>query len=159
MTGKARGAGTMRRLLFAFTLVIIITACSTFSASSEFEEGQRWAYQTRPHEPDSTLLIIKLLDTEYLGNPITAVFVVVEGICFNDDRTIVSPMGFAITEDALRQSVTELIGSEEIDPGYLGFYSEWSVYHDEGNEAIFDVPLAQTLDEYIQPRLDLPSAE
>ncbi len=149
----------MRRLLFAFTLVLIITACSTFSASPEFEEGQRWAYKTRPHEPDSTLLIIKLLDSEYLGKSLTAVFVVVEGICFNDDCTIVSPLGFAINEDALRRSVTELNGSEEIDPGYLGFYSEWFVHHDEGNGTIFDVPLAQTLDEYIQPRLELSSPE
>ena len=142
----------MKRIVFALFAALIASSCTSSITQRDFKVGQRWAYEARPRDPESTVLIVKLRESDHLGKPNTALFVVVDHVCItkecNEGR---SQYSFVISEDALRQSVTNFLNTENIDSNYLQKYRSPDGLT-EDDLMVFEVPLAQVVDRFGKTR-------
>lgn len=99
-----------------------------------FEVGQRWAYQTRPQDIGSTLLIGNVPDDP---SAMSTVHIAVEGIA---SIGVIGHMPFTV--EALRASVTDLLESGlPIDPDFFGGLATW----EEQQGGTFTLTVAEAL--------------
>jgi hypothetical protein len=138
------------------TLTLLLSACnSTFvfptftdTQESRYKVGQVWSYKTRPVEPNSELVIVKV---EKLEIPGIVVHISVRGLKLKSPTAPggytdqISHMPFA--ERAIDASVLSEIGSERNLPDYLPGYKDWL----EHNGGVFTRTVAEAIDVIEQP--------
>jgi hypothetical protein len=114
---------------------------STLSATSEFAVGQVWAYNTRPGEEQSTLVIDKVEDDTKLGR---IYHISVSGI-----QIKVGVNTFArelphlpVSLGTLKMSCTTLVGQAPPNPNYLPGYRLWKEAHDAGHAGVYTISVA-----------------
>ena len=115
-------------------------------ANVKYVPGQKWKYETRPEEPDSTLTILRVETFPEWG---TIVFIAVHDIRVLDKRAdtgVRTDVGFTeLTEEALERSVTELVAAGAA-PEDQSFYDGWRRNFDAG----FGGAYRETVREIIQ---------
>lgn len=111
--------------------------------SENFEVGQRWEYATRPEDVGSVLTIVRVDDI----NDEAIVHISLERVKIKSPR---SADGFAdhishlpISDDALRTSVTKLIGSTSELPDFEEGYQIWKEAFDAGNGGFFTISVSE----------------
>jgi hypothetical protein len=107
----------------------LLACCLFLSAAGDvlaenYEAGQIWSYKTRPQEPNSTLMILRIDNTSKLGQ---VVFVGLKDLRVQHPSGKVfpsmSPLPF--TKAALDQSVVKLVGkTDKLMPSNFG-YMKW----------------------------------
>ena len=115
----------------------------------EFEAGQRWAYQTRPEDPDSTLVIGKV---ESLSNHEIVVHISVVNVNIKSPR---AAGGFThavhhmpISPEALRASVTRRSGTGSPAAQFLEGYQIWRAAADEGEAGVFSIQVREAVENF-----------
>jgi len=115
---------------------------STPSATPEFAVGQVWAYNTRPGEEQSTLVIDKVEDDTKLGR---IYHISVSGI-----QIKVGASAFAyelphlpVSLRTLKMSCTTLVRQASPNPAYLPGYHLWKEAHDAGHAGVYTISVAE----------------
>ena len=93
-------------------------------AAEDYEVGQVWSYKTRPQEPNSTLMILRIDNSSKLG---AVVFIGLKELRVQHPSGKVfpsmSPLPFK--KEALDQSVNQLVGkADKLMPSDFG-YAKW----------------------------------
>ncbi len=108
------------------------------SDQTPFEAGQVWQYRTRPQEPESTLVVCKVETHPKMGK---IVHIHVQGLRFLNPRVV---SGFSdrihhmpVSEQALSQSVTQLVRTGEAIPDFEEGYRTWQ----EQQGGVFTLPV------------------
>ena len=90
-----------------------------------FAPEQEWAYDTRPEDTGSTLVIGKIEPLPH----VRVIHIHVKGANIRNPR---APGGVShalghmpISEEALRRSVTRLVGPAAVDAAFTGGYEQW----------------------------------
>lgn len=111
-----------------------------------FSAGQRWAYQTRPQDQGSTLIVLRVDDAGASGR---IVHVALGGLSIKNP---LSPDGRSTTvrhmpfeEAALRRSVTELLADGVPVPPYEEGYAMWREAFDAGRAGYYTVTVAEAV--------------
>jgi hypothetical protein len=112
--------------------------------------GQVWKYKSRPTEPASTLIILKLESLPTLGQ---VVHVAVSDLRIRNPR---SPQGFTIViphlplaQSAVEASVTELVGHVAEPPDFSEGYRQWQ----EAKGGAFKVSVVEAV-EFVEKALN-----
>jgi hypothetical protein len=139
----------MRYLTILFGVILTMSVAN----ASEFEVGQKWAYKTRPVESGSTLTIVKM--DEIKGTKI--IHISLEGVKIKNPQ---SPNGFGnkvshmpISEDALRDSITKMIGTTKALPDFKEGYKMWREAFDQGKGGYFTIPVSECV-EYMEKAIN-----
>jgi hypothetical protein len=119
--------------------------CSDF-VDSVFHAGQVWRYATRPSEPRSTILILKV---EWNAAHGVILHTRVDDVYIRSSRF---PMGCATTvyhlpfaRDAVERSVTECVEGDIRDVEIPEGYYIWRQAMEAGRAGIFDKDIAEVL--------------
>ncbi|GMA14889.1 hypothetical protein E5F05_12635 [Deinococcus metallilatus] len=111
----------------------------------DFTPGQRWAYHTRPGEEDSTLLILR---REALGD-LPVLHIQLQGLRLRNPFTasgLQTDLGhMPISEEAVQQSVTDLLEQNATPSDDGGGYEEWRAAYERGEAGVFTLPVAQVV--------------
>jgi hypothetical protein len=112
----------MNRLRLLMSCLLMLAAGNV--VAENYEVGQIWSYKTRPQEPNSTLMILRIDNTSKLGQ---VVFVGLKELRVQHPSGKVfpsmSPLPF--TKAALDQSVIKLVGkADKPMPSNFG-YMKW----------------------------------
>jgi len=116
--------------------------------AESYEVGQVWSYQTRPQEPKSALMIMRIDNSTDLGE---VIFIRLFNLNFNSAKGMVSvpvlsPLPF--TRAALDRSVVKLMRKMDRVEQSDGAYTKWKQAHLEGKKvAVYNRPVAQVLPE------------
>jgi hypothetical protein len=125
--------------------LIVMLSLLTLGAAPDFEEGQVWAYKTRPGEVESRLLIDKVEDDPKLGRifHISISKVQIKGgpITLTDELP-----HLPVSLQTLELSCTKLIGRSDPNPRYLPGYRMWRQAYDAGRAGIYTISIAEILD-------------
>ena len=112
-----------------------------------FHAGEVWRYHTRPAEPDSVVVIVRVDEEPNVG---TIVHVYVGGLRIPNPR---HPEGFSsaighmpFTESAVAASVTELLGQADELPDFEEGYESWRSAWDAGEAGVFTITIAEAVD-------------
>ena len=109
--------------------MFLVAACNAWAES--YEVGQVWSYKTRPQEPNSTLMILRIDNTSKLGQ---VVLIGLTGLKIRhpNGKIIGSLSPLPFTKDALDQSVVKLVGkTEKLMTSDFG-YSKWKEAQRDG---------------------------
>ena len=82
------------------------------AAAENYEVGQIWSYQTRPQEPNSTLMILRIDNSSKLGQVVFIGLMDVR-IRHPNGKIIGSLSPLPITRHGLDQSVVKLVGKTD----------------------------------------------
>ena len=114
---------------------------------ADFSVGQVWKYKARPHESDSEITIVALDSDEELGS---IVHIYVADVDIPNPK---APGGKTLfighlpyAEEALRGSVTELVGTADSLPDFEDGYKLWKSAFDAGEAGVFDVAVSVAID-------------
>ena len=106
-----------------------LACCLLLSAAGgalaeNYEVGQVWSYKTRPQEPNSTLMVLRIDNTSKLGQ---VVFVGLTDVRIRhpNGKTIGSLSPLPFTKDALDNSVIKLVGKTDKLPKSDFGYVKW----------------------------------
>lgn len=114
-----------------------------------FEEGQVWRYQTRAHESESKLYIVRI--DEFNGNRIFHIFL--DGLSLKNQNTesgIQTVLPHApVDQDSLEKSFLEFQGYTDTPPDISEGYSIWREAFDSGDAGAFNIPISQVV-QYIE---------
>ena len=113
---------TMKHLRW-LACCLMLGAAGHVSAEN-YQVGQIWSYKTRPQEPNSTLMILRIDNTSKLGQ---VVFIGLKDVHVKHPTgkafSSMSPLPF--TKEALDQSVVKLVGNtDKLMSSNFG-YSKW----------------------------------
>ena len=109
----------LRRLIACALLAVAANA-----AAENYEVGQIWSYKTRPQEPYSTLMILRIDNTSELG-PVIFVGLKELRVQHPTGKVFPSMSPLPFRKDALDKSVTKLIGkADKLMPSDFG-YMKW----------------------------------
>jgi hypothetical protein len=115
--------------------------------TAKFHVGEKWRYQSRPGEEDSTLTIVKVESSPKLG---TIVHISLDGLRIkspHSDRGLSETVShMPLSESAVEKSVTTLVAADAPLPSYEEGYAEWRRAIDNGKGGVFRVSVAQAVD-------------
>jgi len=111
----------------------------------DFSQGQIWAYQTRPGEEASTVLINKVEVDEKLGR---IFHISVRGVKVKNPHLegvgVTSELPhFPVSRETLEKSLTKFINTSAPSPEYIEGYKEWKRAFDLGEAGIFSISVAE----------------
>lgn len=112
----------------------------------DYKPGQVYTYRTRPSEKKSLLTILKV---ELYGAG-TVVHVHISGVSIQNSEapdgvsTFISHMPFA--QQAVDQSVTQLVDQKPQLPDYEEAYAKWKEQAERRKAGVFTLPVAQAID-------------
>ena len=112
-----------------------------------FTAGQLWTYAHRLDEERSRVRILLVESLPVLGE---VVHVRVEGLRMRNPHAktgfskVIGHMPFAA--DAVRQSVTELVGQLPLPDDWRDGYDTWRTAFDAGQAGVYSIPLAETIE-------------
>jgi hypothetical protein len=136
--------GTMLRNQMRTLFVVFLWCVSIFAhgATPEFAVGQVWAYNTRPGEEQSTVVIDKIDDDTKLGR---IYHISVSGIHIQ-----IGPSAFAselphlpVSRETLKKSCTALLRQAAPNPAYLPGYRLWKEAFDAGHAGVYTISVAE----------------
>lgn len=107
----------------------LLVCCLLISAAGSawaenYEVGQIWSYKTRPQEPDSKLMVLRIDNTSKLGQ---VVFIGLKDLRVQhpSGKVIASMSPLPFTKAALDQSVVKLVGkTDKLMSANIG-YAKW----------------------------------
>ena len=102
---------------------LFMLAAGNVSAEN-YEVGQIWSYKTRPQEPNSTLMILRIDNTSKLGQ---VIFIGLKEVRVRhpSGKVIASMSPLPFTKEALDKSVVKLVGkTDELMKSNSG-YARW----------------------------------
>ena len=111
----------------------------------QFKVGQKWRYTTRPHEPGSTLTILKI--EAYEGEVI--VHIAVSGLLMSSpgDAKPKDNIGhLPVAAYILESSVTTLAEKSVPLPDFKGGYRIWRKDFDKGQAGYFTAPVSKCVE-------------
>ncbi len=113
---------------------------------TEFSIGQVWKYKARPHEGASKITIVAIDTDAELGN---IIHIYVSDVDIDNPGAPQGKTSFIghlpYAEDALRDSVTELIESTGTLPNFEDGYRLWKMAFEDGEAGAFDVSVAEAI--------------
>ncbi|MSU34212.1 MAG: hypothetical protein EXS36_03700 [Pedosphaera sp.] len=96
------------------------------TTNSMFQVGEVWSYHARPGEETSTVTVLKLESSPYLGN---VIHVAVNGLRVKSARVpggLVTGIGhIALSEEATRQSLVSRLQRVDTLPPFEQGYAHW----------------------------------
>ena len=113
----------------------------------KYKAGQVWAYHTRPYETGSTLIIVKMEWDDTQGS---IIHIHIQGLRMKNPHhklgltSVVSHL--PCSEEAINQSVTEVLAENALLPDYEEGYQQWREAFDAGNAGVWGIPVAQMVD-------------
>ena len=111
---------TMLRFL-ACGLLLCVTG---IVSAEDYAVGQIWTYKTRPQEPNSTLMILRIDNTSKLG-PVIFIGLKELRVKHPTGKVFPSMSALPFTKEALDKSVVKLVGTaDKLMPSNLG-YMKW----------------------------------
>lgn len=129
-------------------LASLISACAG-EALPAFAVGQQWNYPTRPTEPASRLVILRIDDHPKLGR-IVHVGVLGAKLRLKADQPAVSwTIGhMPFHEAVLRKNVTglELVHSDAVFPEFEQSYAGWKIEADAGKKPVWTGSVAKSIE-------------
>lgn len=129
------------RILFSIFLLLPL-----MTNAADLQQGQVWAYKTRPGESDSTLTVLKVERYNDLG---TVVHIRVDGIRMKNPlkgNVITDIPHLPFKESAVRRSVTKLVRTLSSLPEFQDGYDTWKKAYLAGEAGAFDSSVKATLD-------------
>ncbi len=137
-----------------FSVLLLLSGCRREKVSAlkdtneaKYKAGQVWSYKTRPNEPDSSCLILKVEAHPSVGN---IIHVSLQDLRIKNPREAkgftdsISHMPFS--EDAINRSVIRLLKENTELPDYSGGYETWKKRFEAGKAGIFTISLAEGAD-------------
>ena len=143
------GRRQLTRLLVALALSCHQSQSNVLAdiTTGKFHVGEKWRYQTRPGEQDSTLTIVKVESSPKLG---TIVHISLDGLRIKSphsrEGTSETVSHMPLAESAVEKSVTTLLAANAPLPSYEEGYAEWRRAIDNGKGGVFTVSVAQAVD-------------
>lgn len=117
------------------------------SLNSQFAAGQVWKYKTRPVEPESRVIIGRI---EKVGNAETIIHVKLTSLRINNPGAPGGVSTFVshtpISEDKLKESVTELEAENGDLDGFEEGYNTWQDAHRTGGAGFFTTTLSEIIE-------------
>ena len=113
------------------------------TTSSKYQVGQVWSYHTRPGEEKSRLLILKVEEIENKEARVL-VHVYVGNVSVRSMVPAVPHMVFS--EDAIDNSVIELLGHTSSLPDFRLLYDTWRKNFDKSHIGVLDLTVAEAID-------------
>lgn len=111
-----------------------------------FEPGQRWSYRSRPHEPLSTVVVLRVDDLPGHGEVVSVAIEDVEIPHPSDpDGAILCIGHLPFASAALRGSVIRLLERDADTGESEDGYRTWREAMDEGKAGIFTVSVADAV--------------
>jgi hypothetical protein len=112
------------------------------TTSSKYQVGQVWSYHTRPGEEKSRLLILKVEEAE---NKEARVLV---HVYVGDISVTMVPAipHMVFSEDAIDNSVIELLGHTSSLPAFRLHYDTWRKNFVKSHIGVFDLTVAEVID-------------
>lgn len=115
-----------------------------FAKASEYSEGQVWAYETRPGEEKSTVLINKVEAHAQLGRIFHISIREVRVKNRHTEGGITTDLPhFPVSEETLTKSVTTLVGKQPPNPDYVQGYKTWKEAFDAGKAGVFTISVSE----------------
>jgi hypothetical protein len=128
---------------FRWLACCLMLSAAGGAIAENYEVGQVWTYKTRPQEPDSTLMILRIDNTSKLGQ---VVFIGLKEvrILHPNGNTIRSLSPLPFTKDALDKSVTKLVDkTDKVLTSNFG-YLKWKEVQLAGKTPpTYDRPVAE----------------
>lgn len=113
----------------------------------KYKVGQVWAYQTRPYETGSTLTIVKTEMDDKMGS---IIHIRIQGLRMKNPHAKLGLTSFAThlpcSEEAIDQSVTEVLEANSLLPDYEEGYQQWREAFDAGSAGVWGIPVAEMID-------------
>ena len=115
----------MMRINLRLLICCVLLVAAGNATAESYEVGQVWSYKTRPQEPNSTLMILRVDNSS--GKLGTVIFIGLKELRVQHPTGKVfpsmSPLPF--TKEALDRSVIKLVGkTDQLMPSNFG-YSKW----------------------------------
>ncbi|AKZ64662.1 hypothetical protein F506_20175 [Herbaspirillum hiltneri N3] len=132
----------MRHLI---TLVLLTLSSLAFANASNLQEGQVWAYKTRPGESESTVTVLKIEQYKDLGQ---VIHVRIDGIRMRNPikgNIVTDIPHLPFRSAAVQRSVTKLIRKSSTVPDFKEGYDTWRQAYDVGKAGAFETDVAATL--------------
>ena len=115
---------------------------------TKFSVGQIWKYRTRPTEEESRITIVRVdADDPEFGN---IIHIYISDLNIPNRE---APEGKTVyvghmpyDEDALENSVTEMVSETKTLPDYQDGYRLWKEAFDESQAGVFEIPVSQAID-------------
>jgi hypothetical protein len=130
--------------------LLALMSVAARAASIPFAVGQEWTYTTRPEEPDSRVVILRIDDATF-GKRIVHVAVV--GLRWKHSAAAAAGeewrMGHApFAEGALRKSVRELKATRPVEnlPDFAESYANWEKLGKAGKRPCWTTTVPQTVE-------------
>lgn len=136
---------TMRMNCWRLLLACCLLGAGGGAYAENYEVGQIWSYKTRPQEPKSTLMILRIDNSSKLGQ---VVFIGLRDVRIRhtSGRIVATMSPIPFTKDALDQSVVKLAGkTDNVMPSDKG-YLNWKADQVAGkNPRTYAKPVAETV--------------
>jgi hypothetical protein len=140
-------------MILRLTFALLFLGSLVFARAGEvlpaFAVGQQWSYPTRPAEPASRLVILRIDDHPKLGR-IVHVGVLGARLRLTADQPAVPwTIGhMPFREAVLRKNVTrlELAHSDEVFPEFEQSYAGWKVEADAGKQPVWTGSVAKSIE-------------
>ncbi|PFH10091.1 hypothetical protein BCF11_2500 [Collimonas sp. PA-H2] len=132
----------MRHLI---TFLLLTAFSFAFANASNLQEGQVWAYTTRPDESDSTLTVLKIEQYKDLGQ---VIHVRIDGIRMRNPlkgNIVTDIPHLPFRSAAIQRSVTKLLRRSSSVPNFKEGYDTWREAYDAGKAGAFETDVAATL--------------
>lgn len=132
----------MRHLITLLLLTVFSFACAN---ASNLQEGQVWAYTTRPGESDSTLTVLKIEQYKDLGQ---VIHVRIDGIRMRNPikgNIVTDIPHIPFRSAAVQRSVTKLLHESSSLPNFKEGYDTWRQAYYAGKAGAFETDVAATL--------------
>ena len=131
-------------------LACLILAAMTTAKAADFEEGQIWRYDTRPHEQGSRLFIARV-DRGLWEDPIFHIYV--DGLRLKNPYRANGYQDhlphLPVSRETLEASVTALEEAKAAVPDVSRGYATWRKEFDRGGAGVFTIPVRQII-QYIE---------
>lgn len=114
---------------------------------ADFSVGQVWKYKARPHESESEITIVAMDSDDEFGS---IVHIYVADVDIPNPKAPGGKTSFIghlpYAEQALRESVTELVGTADSLPDFEDGYKLWKRAFDNGEAGVFEVAVSEAIE-------------
>jgi len=114
---------------------------------TKFAAGQVWKYKTRPHESDSRLTVVRVDSDDHEYGNIIHIYISSVDIPNPDapgGKTVfIQHMPY--DEDALSESVTELVDETKDLPDCQDGYKFWKEAFEKGEAGVFNISVSEAV--------------
>ena len=136
--------------------VCVFIAGAGIASAETYEVGQVWSYKTRPQEPKSTFVVLRIDDTSKLGQ---VIFIGLQDLRIQhpNGKIIGSLSPLAFTRAALDQSVVKVVAkTDKLMASDFG-YAKWKEAQRAGKTPPTNVkPVAESINDLENGYIGIP---